>query len=63
MANLTDGATLEASNWRAEDAEISASDASKARVYVKSDALILSEGASSVRVEGGATIKHTRDEN
>jgi phage shock protein PspC (stress-responsive transcriptional regulator) len=62
MANLTDGATLEASNWRAERAEISASDASKARVYVKEEALVLSDGASNVRVEGGAKVKLSRNE-
>jgi hypothetical protein len=63
MANLTDGATLEASNWRAEDAEISASDASKARIYVKNDALILSDDASNVRIDGGAKVRHSREEN
>lgn len=61
MANLTDGASLEASNWRAIDAEISASDGSKARVYVKNNALVLSDGPSNVRVDGGATIQNKRD--
>lgn len=63
MANLTNGATLEASNWRADDAEISASDASKARIYVKNDVLLLSDDASNVRVEGGAKVRRSRDEN
>jgi phage shock protein PspC (stress-responsive transcriptional regulator) len=61
LANLTDGATLEASNWRANDAEISASDASKARIYVKNNALVLSDAASNVRVDGGATIQYKRE--
>ncbi len=61
LANLTDGASLEASNWRAEDAEISASDGSKARVYVKNNALVLSDALSTVKVDGGATIKTSRE--
>jgi len=60
-ANLTNGATLEASNWRADDAEISASEGSKARVYVRNNALILSDAASTVKVDGGATIKKSRE--
>lgn len=60
-ANLTDGATLEASNWRADDAEISASDGSKARVYVKNNALVLSDALSTVKVDGGAAISTSRE--
>jgi phage shock protein PspC (stress-responsive transcriptional regulator) len=56
-ANLTDGATLIASNWRAENAEISASDGSKSKLYVKNTALVLSDDTSIVKVDGGATIK------
>ncbi|MBL7827172.1 MAG: PspC domain-containing protein [Saprospiraceae bacterium] len=59
--NLTDGATLEAANWRANDAVISASDGSKARVYVKHNATIIGDATNNVRVDGGAEIKHTRD--
>jgi hypothetical protein len=61
IANLTDGAVLESSSWKAEDAEISASDASKARVYVKNDAVVMSDGGSNVRVDGGARVRDKRD--
>lgn len=61
IANLTDGATMEATNWRAEDAEISAADGSKARVNVKNDALILNDVGSNVRVDGGATVRNKRE--
>jgi hypothetical protein len=61
-ANLTDGANLIASNWRAENAEISASDGSKSKIYVKNRALVLTDDNSNVKVDGGATIKHSREE-
>ena len=62
-ASLGDGATLESVNWRARDVEITASGASKARVYAKDDALIISESDSDVKVDGGARIRNTRYEN
>lgn len=59
--NLTEGSSLEAANWRAEDAVISSSDASKARVYVKNSAVVVGDASNGVRVDGSATIKHSRE--
>lgn len=62
QATLTDGALLDAGNWRANDAEISASEGSKARIYVKNNALVTGDAADNVRVDGGAVVKHSRNE-
>ncbi len=62
-ANLNDGATLEAANWRARDVEITASSSAQARVFAKDDALIISDGSSKVTVDGGAKVRNTRYEN
>lgn len=56
-AVLTEGATLEASGWRTERAEISASEGSNARVNVEHNAVIRSDAASSVKIEGTAHIE------
>ncbi|MEZ4966681.1 MAG: PspC domain-containing protein [Saprospiraceae bacterium] len=61
-AGLSEGARLEALGWRAERVEITASEQSDARVYAKQDALVISDGSSSVKVEGGATVRNTRYE-
>lgn len=61
--NLNDGATLEAASWQANDVEITASNNSKARVFAKDDALVISDGGSTVTVEGGAKVRNTRYEN
>lgn len=61
-ANLSDGATLESVNWRAEKIEITASGASNARVYAKDRAVVISDNGSQVKVEGGAKIRNTRYE-
>lgn len=61
-AGLSDGATLEALGWRAERVEITASENSKGRVFAKEDALIINDGSSEVKVEGGARIRNTRYE-
>ena len=61
-AGLSEGATLESIGWRAERVEITASEASRARVYAKQDALVISDGNSDVKVEGGAKIRNTRYE-
>ncbi len=61
-ASLTDNSVLESSNWSAERVEISSSDNAKARVFAKDDALILSTGQSSVRVDGGAHVRNKRDD-
>jgi phage shock protein PspC (stress-responsive transcriptional regulator) len=61
--NLNDGASLDAANWRARDVEVTASNASNARVFAKDDALIISDGNSKVTVEGGAKVRNTRYEN
>jgi phage shock protein PspC (stress-responsive transcriptional regulator) len=62
-ASLSDNAVLEATNWTADRVEISASDAARARVFAKDDALVLSTGQSSVRVDGGANVRNKRDDN
>jgi len=62
-ANLNDGATLEAANWRARDVEVTASNSSQARVFAKDDALVISDSGSKVTVEGGAKVRNTRYEN
>lgn len=62
-ATLNDGATLESMNWRANNVEITASGGSNARIYAKNDALVISDGNSQVKVEGGARIRNTRYEN
>jgi phage shock protein PspC (stress-responsive transcriptional regulator) len=62
-ASLSDNAVLESNNWNADRVEISASDAARARVFAKDDALILSTGQSSVRVDGGANVRNKREEN
>ncbi len=54
--NLNDGAVLEGSNWRTNEAEISASDGSKARLNVRNNARISADGSSEVKVEGGANL-------
>jgi Putative stress-responsive transcriptional regulator len=60
-ASLSDNAVLEAANWTARRVEISASDAAKARVFAKDDALILSKGQSSIRVDGGAEVRTKKE--
>jgi hypothetical protein len=62
-ASLNDGATLEAINWRADNIDITASNSSKARLFAKEDALVISDGSSQVKVDGGARIRNTRYEN
>ena len=61
-ASLTDNAVLEATNWSADHLEINTSDNAKARVFAKDDALILSTGQSSVRVDGGANVRNKRED-
>ncbi len=60
--SMNDGAVLEALNWRARDAEITASDGSKARLHAEQDALVISDATSQVKVEGGARIRNARYE-
>lgn len=61
-ASLTDNAVLEATNWSADQVEINTSDDAKARVFAKDDALIISTGQSSVRVDGGANVRNKRED-
>lgn len=56
-ANLANGATLEATAWRAHNADISAADASKARVYVEEDAMIKQDAGSEIKVDGTANLR------
>ncbi len=60
---MNDGAALEATTWRARDVEITASNASNARVFAKDDALVIADATSKVTVEGGAKVRNTRYEN
>lgn len=61
--SLSDNAVLESTNWNADRVEISASDNARARVFAKDDALILSTGQSSVKVDGGARVRDKREED
>lgn len=62
--SLSDDAVLEATNWTADRVEVSASDNAKARLFAREDALVLSTGQSSVRVDGGANVrKKEKEEN
>jgi len=56
-ASLSNGAVLEASSWRTDDADISASDGSKARIYARDKARVRSDSGSEVKVDGNAEIK------
>lgn len=56
-ASLSNGAVLEASSWRTDDANISASDGSKARIYARDEAVVRSDGSSEVKVDGNAEVK------
>ncbi|MFN0216487.1 MAG: GIN domain-containing protein [Saprospiraceae bacterium] len=60
--SLSDNSVLEANNWSADRVEVSSSDNAKARVFAKNDALIISTGQSSVKVDGGARVRNRRDE-
>ena len=55
-ANLVDGATLEAPNFRVSDVDISASDGSRARVYASDNAKVKTDSESKVKVDGGADV-------
>jgi hypothetical protein len=61
--NLTDSSVLESSNWRAESGEIYTSESARARVFIKNNALVISTGSSSVKVDGGGDVRNKRDEN
>ena len=56
-ASLSNGAVLEASSWRTDDANVSASDGSKARIYARDEAVVRSDGSSEVKVDGNADVK------
>lgn len=56
--NLTDASMLESTNWRANRGEIYTSESAKARVFLKDQVLVVSTGASSVRVDGGAEVRN-----
>jgi phage shock protein PspC (stress-responsive transcriptional regulator) len=62
--SLSDDAVLEAANWTADRVEVSASDNARGRLFAKDDALVISTGQSSVRVDGGANVrKKEKEEN
>ena len=56
-ATLADGAELEASGWRAQHAEISASEGSRARVNVDQEASVRTDANSTVKVDGTANVR------
>ncbi len=60
--NLTNGAVLEATSYRADRAEISAADASKARLNVSDDAVVKKDAASEVKVDGTANVRDGKEE-
>jgi phage shock protein PspC (stress-responsive transcriptional regulator) len=62
-ATLSEGATLEASKWRGQDVEVTASDNSRARVFAEGDALIRSDASSEVKVEGDARVRKGRGQD
>ena len=62
-ASLSDNSVLEATNWTADRVEVSASDYARARVFAKDDALVISTGQSTVRVDGGANVRNRREED
>lgn len=55
-ASLSDGAQLQAGAWRTDEAEVSAYNGSKARVFARSNARISNDSSSKVKVEGGARM-------
>lgn len=61
-ANLSEGAELEASGWRANRAEISASDGSRAKLNVDDDARVKTDASSTVKVEGAARVRKGDEE-
>lgn len=56
-ATLSDGAVLEATGWRTRRAEVTASDASQARLNVEDFAKVKSDAGSSVKITGTANIE------
>lgn len=62
-ASLTDNAVLETTNWTADRVDISASGNASARVFAREHADVNSTGQSSVRVDGGASVRNKRSEN
>jgi len=60
--SLSDNSVIEATNWSAGRVEVSSADNAHARVFAKDDALIISTGQSSVRVDGGANVRNKRED-
>ncbi|HMX39185.1 MAG TPA: PspC domain-containing protein, partial [Saprospiraceae bacterium] len=57
-ASLANGAELEATNWRTERVEVSAADASRARVYASEHAQVRSDASSQIKVDGTAEVEN-----
>ncbi len=55
-ANLTGSSVIDATNWRADRVNISASGTSKAQVYAKNGADVKAESTSDVKVEGTENV-------
>ncbi len=59
--SLSDDSSLDATGWRANQADVSASGNARAQLNVKDNATVISQGNSQVRVDGGASVRNTRD--
>jgi hypothetical protein len=60
--SLSDGATLDASAWKVNRAEISANNASTARLNVDDHANVKSDASSVVKVEGNANVEQQNNQ-
>jgi phage shock protein PspC (stress-responsive transcriptional regulator) len=56
-ASLSDNSSLDATDWRADDVEISANGTSKAKVYARDNAKVRTTENADVKVEGNADIE------
>lgn len=61
-ATLTEGATLESASYRANEANISVKDGSKARVYVNTVAWVKKDATSEVKVDGDGVVESAKDD-
>jgi phage shock protein PspC (stress-responsive transcriptional regulator) len=59
--NLTDGAQLEAPGFRVSQAEISASNASRARLNVEHEAVVRTDASSNVKIDGTTNIQTNKE--
>jgi phage shock protein PspC (stress-responsive transcriptional regulator) len=60
-ASVTDGASLEASSWRTDNAKISATNNSNAHINANNEVSVKSDISSHITVDGTATLKKNED--